>query len=141
MVGILCGGFALALPSLLQTGSPNDAVAHPLVLSHVSFTHIRDRSTKRRSGWVMLRYERCRAWRGSCCISVQVAAVFLARRGLGSPRNWAHHAALCASLCNVQTYPVIASIGVAVGWCAFMSTTFLTSSPDVQYVAGFCGSR
>jgi hypothetical protein len=32
----------------------------------------------------------------------------------------------------MQTYPVIACIGLAVGWCGFMSGNFLTRSPDVQ---------
>mmetsp|Transcript_5013 Transcript_5013/g.6686 ORF Transcript_5013/g.6686 Transcript_5013/m.6686 type:complete len:100 (+) Transcript_5013:22-321(+) len=41
---------------------------------------------------------------------------------------------------HAETWPVIACIGVAVGWCGFVSTTYLTKSPDVQWVKSDRGS-
>jgi hypothetical protein len=73
-----------------------------------------------------------RRWRVVCCRAVRrcdVAVRCVVAQG-NAKKVW---------LGSSETYPVLACIGLAVGWCGFMCGNFLTRSPDVQYVHALAG--
>eukprot|EP00353_Schmidingerella_taraikaensis_P013365 CAMPEP_0185583146 /NCGR_PEP_ID=MMETSP0434-20130131/21349_1 /TAXON_ID=626734 ORGANISM="Favella taraikaensis, Strain Fe Narragansett Bay" /NCGR_SAMPLE_ID=MMETSP0434 /ASSEMBLY_ACC=CAM_ASM_000379 /LENGTH=103 /DNA_ID=CAMNT_0028202155 /DNA_START=22 /DNA_END=333 /DNA_ORIENTATION=+ len=58
----------------------------------------------------------------------------------GAARKLATFSASRVWFGHSETYPVIACIGVAVAWCGWVSTSYLTSSPDVQWTKTSRGS-